>query len=86
MFDSFQPNFEESEFALGVMDWKDFFGDIREDIPLGVPVPLRKSAHKTCFVYTDHSGKCCYSDFSHRCIDLCDECANYLVLKEVEYC
>ena len=37
MFYPFQPKFDESVFALGTMDWKDFYVDIYEDLTLWMP-------------------------------------------------
>ena len=40
LFDTFQPKVDESAFASGATYWKDFYGDIKEDIPPGIPYPL----------------------------------------------
>ena len=39
-----------------MMDWKDFYGDIKEDLPPGMPYPLGNSAHTASFVYANHTG------------------------------
>ena len=56
VFDPFQPKVDESAFALGATYWKNFYGYIKEYLPLGMPDPLVKSSHTTCFVNSDHSG------------------------------
>ena len=37
-------------------NWKDFYGNIEEEIPPGIPEPPVKSAHTTLFVDSNHSG------------------------------
>ena len=39
------------------MDWKELYGYIKEDLPLGILEPLGKIVHRTCFVDTKHAGK-----------------------------
>ena len=56
VFDPFQPKVDESSFASGMTDWKDFYGDIKEELPLGVPQPLGNNAHTACFVDTNYAG------------------------------
>ena len=55
VFDSFQPKVDESAFILGTTDWKDFYGDIDEELPQGIPDPLGKIALTTCFVDYNHA-------------------------------
>ena len=50
VFDTFQLKFVESAFALGATDWKDFYGDIKYELSPGMPDPLSKSEHMTCFL------------------------------------
>ena len=47
---------DECAFASGKTDWKDFYGDIKDELPPGMPEPLGKSAHSTCFVDANHAG------------------------------
>ena len=49
VFYMFQPNFDESVFALGIMDWKDLYREIKEELPPGMLDPLGKNAHTTFF-------------------------------------
>ena len=56
VFDPSQPKIDESVFASGKTDWKDFYEDIEEELPPGMPEPLGKSAHSTCFVDANHAG------------------------------
>ena len=37
-------------------EWKDLYGDIKEEIPLGVLDLLSKNSHTACFVDANHSG------------------------------
>ena len=55
VFDTFQQKVEESTFVLGMVYRKNFHGDIKEYLLLGMPKPLGESAHTTCFVDADHS-------------------------------
>jgi hypothetical protein len=46
VFDPSHPKVDESVFASGTTDWKDFYGDIEEKLPPGMPEPLgKKYAH-----------------------------------------
>jgi hypothetical protein len=56
VFDPHQTKVDESAFASGKTDWKDFYGDVEEELPPGMPEPLGKSAHTTCFVDANHAG------------------------------
>ena len=56
VFDPFQLKVGESAFASGKTDWKDFYGDITEELPPGMPEALGKSVHTTCFVDANHAG------------------------------
>ncbi len=47
VFDPFHPEVDESVFALGTTDWKDFYGDIGEKLSPGMLEPLgKKCTHK----------------------------------------
>jgi hypothetical protein len=48
------PNIDESVFQNG--DWSDFYGNIVEDDPPNMPVPLGNSVIMSCFVDADHAG------------------------------
>ena len=45
---------DESVFIPG--DWKDFYGDIVEEDPPDMPVPLGNAVNMACFVDADHAG------------------------------
>ena len=49
-----QPNIDESVFTNG--DWSDFYGNIVEEDPPNMPVPLGNSVIMSCFVDADHGG------------------------------
>ena len=36
VFDPFQPKVDESSFASGMTDWKEFYGYIKEEVPPGM--------------------------------------------------
>jgi hypothetical protein len=38
------------------MDWKDFYPDAPEPIPLNAPEPRGNDVVVSCFVYADHAG------------------------------
>ena len=56
VFDPKNPEVDQVLFASIDTDWTDFYGDVLEDLPLGIPEPLGKSVHTTCFVDADHAG------------------------------
>ena len=56
VFDLFQPNIEDSVFASGTTELKDFYGEIDQELTLGMPKPLGKSATTTCFIDAKHTG------------------------------
>ncbi len=49
-----QPGIDESVFTHG--DWTDFYGDIIEEDPPNMPVPLGTLVIMSCFVDADHGG------------------------------
>ena len=54
VFDPRTPSLDESVFIPG--DWKDFYGDIVEEDPPDMPVPLGNAVNMACFVDADHAG------------------------------
>ena len=40
----------ESAFESGGKYWKDFCGDIKEELPQGMPNTLGRNAHTTCLM------------------------------------
>ena len=81
VFDPFQPKVDDIAFMLGTTECKDFYGYIEEEIPPGIPEPLDKSAHTMYFFYANHCDNVVTRRW-HRGVFLCNEFANYLVLKE----
>ena len=55
-FDQFHPNFDDSTFTSGTMDWKYFYGDINEELHPGMSEPLYNSSQTTFFVDANHAG------------------------------
>ena len=54
--DPFQPKVDDNYFESGTTDWQDFYGDINEEITLGIPETLVNNTHTMCFVDSNHSG------------------------------
>lgn len=54
VFDPTYPQIDETKFIK--RDWSDFYGDVREDIPAEVPVPLGKEMIIRAFVDADFAG------------------------------
>jgi hypothetical protein len=54
VFDPRMPSLDESVFMTG--DWKDFYGDIVEEDPPDMPIPLGNALNMACFVDADHAG------------------------------
>jgi hypothetical protein len=46
---------DESVFNSGA-DWKEFYGDVKEEDPPNMPTPLGAPVSITCFVDSDHAG------------------------------
>ena len=55
VFDAKTPDVDESSFAQAV-DWKDFYGDVKEELPAHMPEPLGRAVRITCFVDANHAG------------------------------
>jgi hypothetical protein len=49
-----RPDIDESVFKHG--DWTEFYGDIVEEDPPNMPIPLGDSVIMSCFVDADHAG------------------------------
>jgi hypothetical protein len=54
-FDPRTPSLDETCFQTNV-DWKPFYGDIHEEMPLDMPTPLGMPVNITCFVDANHAG------------------------------
>jgi hypothetical protein len=55
IFDPSTPMIDETCFAHDV-DWKPFYGDVVEEMPLDMPVPLGVPINIACFVDANHAG------------------------------
>jgi len=49
------PMVDESAFE-GDVDWKDFYGEVVEELPPGMPKPRGKKVKLFCFVDANHAG------------------------------
>ena len=54
-YDSNAPDVDESAFLQGA-DWKDFYGDVEEELPPRMPVPRGIPVIISAFVDADHAG------------------------------
>jgi hypothetical protein len=54
VFDETVPDIDERRFKTH--DWFDFYGDVKEAIPLNAPEPRGKGVTTNCFVDADHAG------------------------------
>ncbi len=86
VFDPLTPNIDERVFNPNA-DWRDFYGDVSEELPPNMPEPKGKSVIISCFVDANHAGNMHdHATFAYWYHHLCAECAHYLVLKASEYC
>jgi hypothetical protein len=57
VFDPIAPDLDESAFhAVPVAAWRDFYGDVAEELPPNMPDPKGASVRITCFVDANHAG------------------------------
>ena len=57
VFDPTRVGLDESSFAeVGIDAWKDFYGDVVEELPPRMPIPRGRSVDITCFVDSNHAG------------------------------
>jgi hypothetical protein len=54
-YDSKDPNIDESVFNNNA-DWKDFYGDVEEELPAKMPTPRGNSVTISAFVDANHAG------------------------------
>ena len=54
VFDPKHPEVDQGLIASVDTDWTDLYRDFVEDLLPGMPEPLGKSVHTTCFVDADH--------------------------------
>ena len=55
IFDPHEPDIKHELFNNGA-DWKEFYGDIKEERPPGCPEPLGNALTISCFVDANHTG------------------------------
>ena len=55
VFDSKNPEIDERAFNSDA-DWRDFYGDVKEELPPNMPEPRGKSVCISCFVDANHAG------------------------------
>ena len=57
VFDPVTVKLDESCFAqTPIEEWKEFYGDVAEEVPADMPTPLGNPVEITCFVDADHAG------------------------------
>lgn len=56
VFDPKRIDTNEEQFAPPDTSWKDFYGDVEEEMPPKMPRALGKSVRVTCFVDANHAG------------------------------
>jgi hypothetical protein len=83
VFNSHSPKIEDSFFYANA-DWKDFYGDITEELPPNMPEPWGHSVIISAFIDANHASRH-YAAFAHWHIYLCSECTCHLVLKESKH-
>jgi hypothetical protein len=54
VFDERMPDIDETLFVR--VDWKDFYGEAKEEMPPKMPTPRGKAMKISCFVDADHAG------------------------------
>ena len=54
VFDPTYPDIDESSFITG--NWNEFYGKVKEPVPLNAPVPRGKEVETRLFVDSDHAG------------------------------
>ncbi len=55
VFDPKTPNIDERVFNVNA-DWRDFYGDVGEELPPNMPEPKGKCVNISCFVDANHAG------------------------------
>lgn len=57
VFDPKDPVLDESAFAsIDIREWKEFYGEVAEELPLHMPTPKGNAIDITCFVDANHAG------------------------------
>jgi hypothetical protein len=66
-------------------NWKDFHGDVREELPSKMTTPLGNLVTINVFVNANHAGKHCHLSFTHRYYHLCAECPYYCLFEMAKH-
>jgi hypothetical protein len=82
VFDPSYPTVDMSLFKES--DWRAFYGDVKEAIPLNAPPPRGKDVNLRMFVDSDHAGNERTRRSRTRVFDLPQYVAHYLVFEEAE--
>ena len=77
------PKIDEAVFHHNA-DWKDFYGDIEEELPAQMPELLGNPVTISAFVDANYAGNVVMR-IAHWCQYLCSECINCLVFQEAKY-
>ena len=57
VFDPKEVTLDETCFAqVSAGEWREFYGDVAEEVPANMPEPLGRPVQVTCFVDADHAG------------------------------
>ena len=57
VFDPKDVRLDETCFPqIPIDEWKEFYGEVAEELPIGMPEPLGRPIKITCFVDADHAG------------------------------
>ena len=57
VFDPKDVSLDESCFhSVSTAEWKEFYGDVVEEVPADMPTPLGRPVRMTCFLDADHAG------------------------------
>ena len=56
VFDPKKTKIGEQYFTPSTTDWRDFYGEVMEELPPSMPVTLGRSVHTTCFFDANHVG------------------------------
>jgi len=54
VFDPTYPDIDQTKFQSH--DWKHFYGELEEPVPLGMPPPRGKEVDLVAYVESDHAG------------------------------
>jgi hypothetical protein len=67
-------------------DWKEFYGDVEEELPPNMPKPRGHPVAMSAFVDANHAGNLIsYETLAQRYVHICTEWTDSMVFKETEY-